>query len=123
MFCPSCQNTLRERQRGDVMLDICPGCGGVWLDRGELEKLTTSERSYYRRGDDDDDDDDDDDEGWGRGRSYETRSQDDRSYGPPNGDRSQYDTRDGRQSGTRPKKRGGFLENIFGNFGEGGADD
>lgn len=98
MFCPSCQNTQRERQRGDVMLDICPGCHGVWLDRGELEKLTTSERGYYRhRGDDDDDDGD-----WERGQRYEAR---------------------GEHDSPRRKKRGGFLENIFGNFGEGGADD
>jgi Zn-finger nucleic acid-binding protein len=130
MFCPKCQNTLRERRRDDVMLDICPGCGGVWLDRGELEKLTASERSYYRR--DDDDDDWDDDDGRRRERyeargpvGYEERPRyDDR----PRDDRQRYDDRqprydDRRYEGQPRKKRGGFLENIFGNFGEGGGMD
>ena len=116
MFCPSCQNTLRERQRNDVMLDICPGCGGVWLDRGELEKLTTSERSYYRR---DDDDDDDDDEDWERGRRYEMFPEDRRTDDRP----PQRYERDERSHSQHRRKRGGFLENLFGNFGEGGADD
>jgi Zn-finger nucleic acid-binding protein len=111
MFCPSCQNTLRERERNGVMLDICPGCGGVWLDRGELEKLTMSERSYYRRGDDNDDEDDDDH--WQRGQRYDTRPDDRRrNYGEP----QRYETQ------TR-QRRGGFLENIFGNFGGGNDDD
>src|SRR5687768_10642519 len=77
MFCPSCQNTLRERERDGVMLDICPGCGGVWLDRGELEKLTRYERGYYRRDDDGDDGDDDDEDDDRRDRprvdQYEAR--------------------------------------------------
>jgi Zn-finger nucleic acid-binding protein len=100
MFCPSCQNTLRERRRDEVMLDICPGCGGVWLDRGELEKLTTSERAYYRDGAGD---------GWDRGRRYEVRPEDRRVYDGPCD----------RQSSPPARKRGGFLESIFGNFGEG----
>jgi Zn-finger nucleic acid-binding protein len=37
----------------------------VWLDRGELDRLTEAEDRYYGGGDDDDDDDDD---GGGRGR-------------------------------------------------------
>jgi Zn-finger nucleic acid-binding protein len=30
---------MQEVQRAGVQLDICPNCGGVWLDRGELEKI------------------------------------------------------------------------------------
>lgn len=40
MFCPVCdQVRMREVERDGVMIDICPSCKGVWLDRGELEKI------------------------------------------------------------------------------------
>jgi Zn-finger nucleic acid-binding protein len=40
MNCPRClTQTLVERERDDVTIDICPSCRGVWLDRGELERL------------------------------------------------------------------------------------
>jgi Zn-finger nucleic acid-binding protein len=37
--CPVCGEKLREIERQGIMVDICPGCKGVWLDRGELDKL------------------------------------------------------------------------------------
>lgn len=40
MICPACEQvrlTLAERQ--GVEIDYCPECRGVWLDRGELDKL------------------------------------------------------------------------------------
>jgi Zn-finger nucleic acid-binding protein len=40
MICPRCEtSTLREIDRDGVAIDQCPDCRGVWLDRGELEKL------------------------------------------------------------------------------------
>jgi len=39
MKCPVCDATLRPVERRGVEVDICPDCKGVWLDRGELEKL------------------------------------------------------------------------------------
>ena len=30
---------MQEVRRNDVMIDVCAQCRGVWLDRGELEKL------------------------------------------------------------------------------------
>ncbi len=39
MNCPVCGDRMREIQKYSVELDICPGCRGVWLDRGELEKI------------------------------------------------------------------------------------
>jgi Zn-finger nucleic acid-binding protein len=35
---------MQTISRGGVELDICPTCRGVWLDRGELEKLLGGER-------------------------------------------------------------------------------
>lgn len=40
MFCPVCaQTTLLMTERQGVEIDYCPKCRGVWLDRGELDKL------------------------------------------------------------------------------------
>ncbi len=39
MNCPVCGEKMREIEKYSVELDICPGCRGVWLDRGELEKI------------------------------------------------------------------------------------
>jgi Zn-finger nucleic acid-binding protein len=39
MLCPHCNATLLMTERQGVEIDYCPKCRGVWLDRGELEKL------------------------------------------------------------------------------------
>jgi len=40
MNCPVCEGTrMREVEKNGILIDICPTCKGVWLDRGELEKL------------------------------------------------------------------------------------
>jgi uncharacterized protein len=40
MHCPRCeQATLDEREREGITVDVCRTCRGIWLDRGELEKL------------------------------------------------------------------------------------
>ncbi len=44
LMCPNCQEGMREISRRGVMIDICPKCRGVWLDRGELEKLMAAVR-------------------------------------------------------------------------------
>lgn len=64
MLCPVCKVTLTMADRQGVEIDYCPQCRGVWLDRGELDKII--ERSAaemappptpgpQRRDDDDDD--------------------------------------------------------------------
>jgi Zn-finger nucleic acid-binding protein len=40
MNCPTCQATdLRIADRQGIEIDCCPQCRGVWLDRGELDKI------------------------------------------------------------------------------------
>ncbi len=40
MKCPTCPDTrLVMSERQGVEIDYCPNCRGVWLDRGELDKL------------------------------------------------------------------------------------
>jgi hypothetical protein len=43
MKCPRCDGSLKESKFEDVMIDTCDKCGGVWLDSGELEQLTSKE--------------------------------------------------------------------------------
>jgi uncharacterized C2H2 Zn-finger protein len=42
MRCPKCGATLREVPYRSVKVDECPSCGGIWLDKGELEALVGS---------------------------------------------------------------------------------
>ena len=39
MKCPTDDTTLTMSERGGIEIDYCPECRGVWLDRGELDKL------------------------------------------------------------------------------------
>lgn len=72
MNCPICDGVrMREVEKEGIMIDVCPQCKGVWLDRGELEKLMSGvrevrqefntwyderhDRSQHSRRDDDDD--------------------------------------------------------------------
>jgi Zn-finger nucleic acid-binding protein len=43
-MCPNCDGSMQAVQRAGVEFDMCPRCRGVWLDRGELEKLMALER-------------------------------------------------------------------------------
>ena len=60
MKCPICDIDMRIAEREGVEIDYCPQCRGVWLDRGELEKLIAQVESagYGERGRHDRDDDD-----------------------------------------------------------------
>lgn len=40
LVCPVCQGQMREVSHESVLIDTCTQCRGVWLDRGELEKLS-----------------------------------------------------------------------------------
>lgn len=39
LMCPNDNAQMQTMDRGGVQFDMCPTCRGVWLDRGELEKL------------------------------------------------------------------------------------
>ena len=53
MLCPVCKTVdLLMTERQGVEIDYCPQCRGVWLDRGELDKII--ERSAEMFDDDDD---------------------------------------------------------------------
>ncbi|MFA8386389.1 MAG: zf-TFIIB domain-containing protein [Pelagibaca sp.] len=93
MKCPIDGTALVIAERSGVEIDYCPQCRGVWLDRGELDKIIErsasftppppppSEQARPDRGYDD-------------ARYQDPRYQKDAGYG-------------------RKKKRGGFLEDLF----------
>lgn len=60
MQCPTCNVELIMSDRHGVEIDYCPKCRGVWLDRGELDKIIerASENSSHSTRNRDDDDDD-----------------------------------------------------------------
>jgi uncharacterized protein len=84
LICPKCQGLMRSYERSGVTVDQCADCRGIFLDRGELERLVDAEQSWQSRdarprdrdrerdreipfpnpfgGRDRDDDDDDDDD-------------------------------------------------------------
>jgi Zn-finger nucleic acid-binding protein len=39
MPCPVCRTELVPTERQSIEIDACPSCRGVWLDRGELDKI------------------------------------------------------------------------------------
>lgn len=59
MNCPKCNLRLLISERQGIEIDYCPECRGVWLDRGELDKIIerTNEPIPEQRKQYDDDDD------------------------------------------------------------------
>ena len=51
LLCPKCHNVMHQYERNGVVVDQCTECKGLFLDRGELEKLVKAENGWY--GDDD----------------------------------------------------------------------
>jgi Zn-finger nucleic acid-binding protein len=39
MLCPTCKIALVMAERQGIEIDYCPTCRGIWLDRGELDKI------------------------------------------------------------------------------------
>jgi len=99
MKCPVDGDTLSIVYRNEIEIDYCPTCRGVWLDRGELDKLieraavggaagpqsAPARAAPERRGDYDD-----------APRYRDNRGRDDREYG-----------------GRKYKKKKGLLGEIF----------
>jgi Zn-finger nucleic acid-binding protein len=53
MLCPVCKTTtLVMTTRNEVEIDYCPSCRGVWLDRGELDKIIERSNHLHTHHDD-----------------------------------------------------------------------
>jgi uncharacterized protein len=49
MKCPVCNIPLTTSERQGIEIDYCPQCRGVWLDRGELDKIIERSASFPQR--------------------------------------------------------------------------
>lgn len=47
MKCPNCQATLQIADKQGIEIDYCPECRGIWLDRGELDKIIERSAQHY----------------------------------------------------------------------------
>jgi Zn-finger nucleic acid-binding protein len=88
MNCPFDGTALQPVKRQGVEIDLCPQCKGVWLERGELDKLIDLNSEATAR--------------------YDERDRDDRYERPRD-----YSREYAHQQGHRPKKRKGFLSEMF----------
>ncbi len=37
--CPFCKTEMNKIKKGEVIIDRCPKCLGIWLDKGEMNKI------------------------------------------------------------------------------------
>lgn len=49
LTCPKCHGEMRSYERSGVHVDQCAECRGIFLDRGELERLIDAENSWADR--------------------------------------------------------------------------
>ena len=115
LVCPKCGAGMRGYERNRILVDQCTGCGGLFLDRGELESLVAAENAWHasapsgapghsapvstpqdRRGDDRDEQ---------RYAQRDQRDHDDRGYAAYQGHQG-YDPR-------YRKKKKSFLSELF----------
>ncbi len=83
MQCPVDGTTLAMSERSGIEIDYCPECRGVWLDRGELDKIIERATNDDPRADDD---------------RHDDHRHDDHRHGRPDG---------------KPRKKGSFLTNLL----------
>jgi Zn-finger nucleic acid-binding protein len=48
LVCPKCNGLMRTYERSGVTVDQCTECRGIFLDRGELERLVDAEQGWQR---------------------------------------------------------------------------
>ncbi|MEU4396645.1 zf-TFIIB domain-containing protein [Kribbella sp. NPDC023855] len=105
LTCPKCRGAMRTYERSGVTVDQCTECRGIFLDRGELEKLIDAEVAF-------------------NGPQpvhqqapapapqqprYEEKRYDDRRYD----DKRHYDDRNRYQQYPQRKKKKSFLDELF----------
>ena len=103
LICPKCQGLMRSYERSGVTVDQCSDCRGIFLDRGELERLVDAEQ------------------GWERSHSAPRDREDDRerdrarSIPFPFGDRDDDDDDDRRRysQGSQKRRKKSFFDELF----------
>jgi uncharacterized protein len=99
MTCPKCQGRMRQYERSGVTVDQCTECRGIFLDRGELERLIDAENA------------------WHGGAAPQPQPQPRHQTAPPgryrDHDSDEYPVYDQQQQHRRPHKRRSFLGELF----------
>jgi Zn-finger nucleic acid-binding protein len=103
LICPKCKGLMRTYERSGVTVDQCSDCRGIFLDRGELERLVDAEQ------------------GWQRSHSAPRDREDDRerdrgrSIPFPFGDRDDDDDDDRRRysQGSHKRRKKSFFDELF----------
>ncbi|WP_116450581.1 zf-TFIIB domain-containing protein [Blastococcus litoris] len=110
LTCPKCHGTMRTYERNGVHVDQCADCRGIFLDRGELDRLIDAENAWH-----------------GGGRATQTHQSSDhqsyRSSGDQQGGlggvvgevlRQVQSTKHSSHSSTHRRKKESFLGDLFG---------
>ena len=98
LICPKCQGSMRSYERSGVTVDQCADCRGIFLDRGELERLVDAEQ------------------GWQRGQPAPSERDDERGRQQriPNPFKDRDDDDDRRYSeGSRKRRKKSFFDELF----------
>ncbi len=100
MLCPVCKNVqLLMSEKQGIEIDYCPNCRGIWLDRGELDKIIEKNNNSGTNNI--------------NSNSFERYNQDvDRNI-PRNQHYKDEDYYKNNHKQYPPKKRENWLENIF----------
>lgn len=93
MKCPTCNETLLLSDKNGIEIDYCPSCRGIWLDRGELDKIIERSADHYS--------------------NKENYGRDAQQYGHSDSPRSDYPSREGDYRGRKPYKKKSFLDDLF----------
>jgi uncharacterized protein len=97
MNCPVCNVALTMTERQGVEIDYCPRCRGVWLDRGELDKIIERSAAGEQR--------------YSSEPRYEDRERhENRGHYEERGNYKQHDDS---KYGYKKKKKESFLSDLF----------
>ena len=105
LVCPKCQGLMRTYERSGVTVDQCADCRGIFLDRGELERLVDAEQGWQRSHSGSRD----------RDRDDERQRERSPSFPMPFGDRYDDDDDDHRRysQGSHKRRKKSFFDELF----------
>jgi Zn-finger nucleic acid-binding protein len=106
LICPKCQGRMRTYERSGVTVDQCTECRGIFLDRGELERLVDAEQGWQRSHSASPERYDDDERARDRGPRFPN------PFGDRDDDDDDYDRRRYGQ-GSHKRRKKSFFDELF----------
>ena len=95
MKCPNCEETLVMTERQGIEIDYCPKCRGVWLDKGELDKIVERSSAQAQQ------------------ELKQNNEKEKRQYDDDDDNEDGFLGNDRRNNDNPNRRRGGFLSNLF----------